>query len=492
MSNAIIVIPVYESDISAYKKVSLFQCCKILNKYEISLVCPNGLDVGAYEKILKQYNINYNIKRFNRSNFVSVFSYSELLLGKEFYQHFSTYEFMLIYQLDAFVFNDELEYWCEQGFDYIGAPWFENYDASNDNSKMLDVAGNGGFSLRKISSFIRILSADGEPQNVIREYMDQHRNEDGFFSQSAPSLDKSFKVAPPEVAMFFSFECLPKRLYEMTNGKLPFGCHAWDKYELEFWRSFINLSQLNEESKKNIKFSIIICTFNVVNRLPKTLDSILQQSYDDYEVIIIDGASTDGTLKVIEKYAQKFEGKLRWISEKDTGIYNAMNKGVSMASGEYLNVVGAGDWLEKDSLEKANKCIEENIQTSAVYGKTRVWEKDLSAQQVVQTHPGVLPIQPLQHPSMFYKKKLHEIYGLYDESYRIAADYAFCLKVFYHGKEETKAFDFIVDNFVMDGLSSTRVDECKEETLRAQKEAGFEKSSTKIKIVNYIKKVMKL
>ena len=126
-----------------------------------------------------------------------------------------------------------------------------------------------------------------------------------------------------------------------------------------------------------MKFSIIICTYNSAGRLPKTLDSILAQACDDFEVIVVDGASTDGTLDVIKDYAEKFAGKLRWISEKDSGIYNAMNKGVKIANGEFLNVIGAGDWIERDALENARKCIEGNPDTDAVYGKTRIWDKNL-------------------------------------------------------------------------------------------------------------------
>ena len=104
-----------------------------------------------------------------------------------------------------------------------------------------------------------------------------------------------------------------------------------------------------------MKLSIIICTYNVVERLRKTLDSILEQNIGDYEVIIVDGDSNDGTLDIIKEYEIFFQGKLKWISEKDTGIYNAMNKGGRSAKGEYLNINGAGEWLEKGVLKKVNE-----------------------------------------------------------------------------------------------------------------------------------------
>jgi glycosyltransferase involved in cell wall biosynthesis len=240
-----------------------------------------------------------------------------------------------------------------------------------------------------------------------------------------------------------------------------------------------------------LKLSIIICTYNVAKRLPKTLDSILAQTIDDFEVIIIDGASSDGTQKVIEEYEHKFNGKLKWISESDSGLYNAVNKGVKMASGAFLNVVGAGDWLEKDALDQAKNCIEKYPEAVAVYGKTRVWDKDLAKSRLLQTSPDQLPTSPMQHPSLFYKKALHDKFGLYDERYKIAADYSFCLKTFFLGKSKTQPFDAVVDNFVQDGISSKRQFLCLKENYRARKEAGVKTKASYWEALNITKKKVK-
>ncbi|KKR22172.1 MAG: Glycosyltransferase [Candidatus Moranbacteria bacterium GW2011_GWA2_39_41] len=237
-----------------------------------------------------------------------------------------------------------------------------------------------------------------------------------------------------------------------------------------------------------MKLSLIICTYNINGRLEKTLDSLLDQTYDDFEVIVIDGASTDGTVDVVKAYEEKFAGKLWWASEKDSGIYNAMNKGVRMALGAYLSVVGAGDWLEKDVLQEIARCISENPQADAIYGKTRIWNGDMENSEVVQTSPEILPTQPMQHPAIYYKKELHSEFGLYDESYAIAADYLFCLKAFYFGKAVVKMIDAITNNFVMDGMSSNNAKECEAENKRLRKELGIK---TSIKISNLIKIIKK-
>jgi len=271
--------------------------------------------------------------------------------------------------------------------------------------------------------------------------------------------------------MYFSFECLPGKMYGMTNKKLPFGCHAWEKYDLKFWSSFINVK--NGFAEKNMKFSIIICTYNAGNKLSKTLDSILVQSNQDLEVVIVDGASSDGTVDIIKEYEEKFAGKLTWISEKDSGIYNAMNKGVKMAQGEFLNVVGAGDWLEKDALEKATECINKNPSADAVHGKLRVWDEDLKRDYLLQTFPDMLAGNPMQHPALYYKKILHDKFGLYDESYRIVSDYLFCMKAFLIGDAKTFSFDSVVDNYVTDGISAIESVNCLLENERAREELGL-------------------
>ncbi|EKD46388.1 MAG: Glycosyltransferase [uncultured bacterium] len=234
-----------------------------------------------------------------------------------------------------------------------------------------------------------------------------------------------------------------------------------------------------------MKFSIIICTHNVFDRLSETLDSILDQTYLDYEVIIIDGASNDGTQAIVKKYEDKFAGKLRWISEKDSGIYNAMNKGVKMATGRLLNIIGAGDWLEKDALWQASKCLEKYPMADAVYGTTRFWDKDKKTNCLVRTSPEDLPHQPMQHPSIFYKKSLHNKFGLYNERYEIAADYDFCLKAFYLGQANAESFDAVVDNFVRDGISHIRKKECFKETMQIRREA---RTQIKEKFLELLKK----
>lgn len=271
--NEIIVIPIYKKDISQSEAASLKQCAKILGNYPITIVCPESLDVTNYKNILENACCTYNFLHFNEKYFKSIEAYSKLLLKKDFYKKFDNYKFMLIYQLDAWVFRNELEYWCQQDYDYIGAPWFEGFGNSNENSPLMKINGNGGFSLRKIPTMINLLSINYKKNDVLKELRNKKRKlgvnlvnlffgvaktlstkrikktlwqstnmyEDHVIATYGPELISDFKAAPPEIAMKFSFEVQPRRLYELNKFELPFGCHAFEKYDFDFWKPFINI-----------------------------------------------------------------------------------------------------------------------------------------------------------------------------------------------------------------------------------------------------------
>lgn len=284
MSNkpCVIVVPIHKNTPSKNDILSLKKCVTIFGMQPIIFIAPYSLSVNPYLDLAKAIapNIEPQVICLQDRYFLSTGTYNEMMLSVEFYEKFLEYEYMLLYQLDCFVFSDQLKAWCDKDYDYIGAPWFEGFSVSDENSKMLKHAGNGGFSLRKISSFIRVLSLfkkadNGSPvmkfSNIIdlndkysflgkiirlpkflikrwskdnsyaslRESYMRNGNEDWFFSFYAPIIDQSFKVASARESIPFAFECQPRRLYEMNNKQLPFGCHAFEKNDLEFWEQFI-------------------------------------------------------------------------------------------------------------------------------------------------------------------------------------------------------------------------------------------------------------
>lgn len=272
MTNQVaIVIPLYSKTPTKDEKASLLQCKKILGNYPIIVVCPKSLDVSEYKFLTD------NFERFEDKNFKSVKTYSRLCLDVNFYKRFEKYEYILIYQPDGWVFQDDLKYWCKLSFDYVGAPWFEGFDKANENSKLLKEVGNGGMSLRKIKSHIDLF----KNPFVIHSYKDiaeeNHKkklisniinipvniinfllqfiiptkfhtklNEDFYIAKYGEKVVKGFITPSPEIAMEFAFENQPERLYEMNGKRLPFLCHAFKKYNYNFWKQFINLEAQDE------------------------------------------------------------------------------------------------------------------------------------------------------------------------------------------------------------------------------------------------------
>jgi len=219
------VIPIYREHMTEYEKISLLQCCRVLSRYDISFVAPANLRVDKYLEFLPQAKI----VSFPDDCFSGIASYNQLMLSPGFYDKFLSYSYLLLYQLDAFAFKDELELFCDMGYDYIGALWPLGIRMSFNQKTASCYVGNGGFSLRHVEHSLQLLLELGEKVKRWPE------NEDVFWSFYGEVCKDKFSVAPIEVAEKFSFEQIPRQLYEKI-GQLPFGSHAWYKYDIGFMR----------------------------------------------------------------------------------------------------------------------------------------------------------------------------------------------------------------------------------------------------------------
>ncbi|MBL7830111.1 MAG: hypothetical protein JNK41_03725 [Saprospiraceae bacterium] len=235
--NAAIVIPVYKTIPNESELMSLKQTGKIFENEVIILICPENLDCSEYLKYIPRCKIC----RFPAEYFKSITGYNRLLLSPVFYSAFLTYDYILITQLDVWVFDNQLKYWCEKDYDYIGAPWLEKPPLTKKinllpmGKWMYNKVGNGGFSLRKTESHFNIASKLWSISWIF------NKNEDFFWSIIVPNIFKKFNIPKLEEAVFFAFEIAPEKAFELTGKKLPFAVHAWQKHNPDFWKSLIPL-----------------------------------------------------------------------------------------------------------------------------------------------------------------------------------------------------------------------------------------------------------
>jgi hypothetical protein len=253
-----ILIPICKSYFGELEEKSFLQCMKLLNKYDICLVQPEGLDTSF---ITEKYN-TIAVEYFEKKYFDSIAGYNELLLTFSFYERFIDSEFILIYQLDAFVFKDELSEWCEKGYDYIGAPWIATLENSiglkvfniiarkfrskkkNEREKIFFKVGNGGFSLRRTASHYSIAQ---QQECFIFDFLNAKEHpiyaiEDVFWSIKVPELYPDFQIPDYMEALNFAMDRKPKIALKLNNNKLPFGCHGINKSKvIDFWKPYLNL-----------------------------------------------------------------------------------------------------------------------------------------------------------------------------------------------------------------------------------------------------------
>jgi glycosyltransferase involved in cell wall biosynthesis len=205
----------------------------------------------------------------------------------------------------------------------------------------------------------------------------------------------------------------------------------------------------------NLKLSIITVNLNNKLGLQKTIESVVNQTFSEYEYIIIDGGSTDGSVEIIKEFADKIT---YWVSEPDKGIYNAMNKGIKVAKGEYCLFLNSGDWFVNSSLIKD---IFNGLPVcDIVYGNMiKVFpdgklEIDKGPQRSLLSL-GDMYFGTINHSSSFIRRSLFEKYGLYNEEYKIVSDWAFFLKVIGLKAVTVKYIDLDINFFDMTGISNS-------------------------------------
>lgn len=181
------------------------------------------------------------------------------------------------------------------------------------------------------------------------------------------------------------------------------------------------------QSQNQPLLSIVTVCYNSVKTIERTFKSILQQEYSDYEYVVVDGGSTDGTVELIKKYEPLFNGRMKWKSEADNGIYDAFNKGIERSKGEYIWLVNSDDYLQPNVLQKLHKIITNTDYPDIISGIVRlVRDREVlnrwsytSVSSEREYHKKRLGIA---HPASIVKKSAYEKWGKYDPDFYIAGD----------------------------------------------------------------------
>ncbi|UKT63815.1 DUF5672 family protein [Pedobacter mucosus] len=253
-----VVIPIYKIPLSNFEKIAFEQCLKVLKDFTIVIIKPTDLNLPDY------LSENTSSISFKNDYFKGIHGYNSLMLSEEFYAQFLNFNYILIHQLDAFVFSNKLDFWCSKNYDYIGAPWLRErqfkskykyykeelksfyhrrYNVIEKNGmpaldkQMANQVGNGGLSLRKTKAFHEICITQKEKIKYYLEKQNAYFNEDIFFSIEINRKKKLLKIPKYQEAIDFAFETQLEKALTLNHNQLPFGCHAWEKH-LDFWRPY--------------------------------------------------------------------------------------------------------------------------------------------------------------------------------------------------------------------------------------------------------------
>ena len=183
-----------------------------------------------------------------------------------------------------------------------------------------------------------------------------------------------------------------------------------------------------------MSFSLVTVTYNSAQTLRDTITSVLSQTHQAIEYIIIDGFSKDNTVAIIKEYEPLFNGRLKWVSEKDNGLYDAMNKGFRMATGDVIGIINSDDLLtEPTAIEKVVEAFKEHPDVDAVYADLyyvaqndtskiiRHWISGSQRSFKYGWHPA--------HPTFYVKREVYQKYGLFDLDFKFAADFELMLRL---------------------------------------------------------------
>jgi glycosyltransferase involved in cell wall biosynthesis len=204
---------------------------------------------------------------------------------------------------------------------------------------------------------------------------------------------------------------------------------------------------------KSPQFSIIIVSLNSEKTIGVAIESILSQGFTDYEIIFVDGASSDDTINIIKGETACVSDKVTIVSEKDDGMYYAMNKGIGLARAPWISFLNSDDWFGENTLSVVADAIKKNGDVDILYGLITIWG-EVKILTMVRSWENLMN-ESISHPGTFFSRSLFEKLGSYDTKYKLCADYEYFLRA-NNAKARVTQIDSVLANFRMGGMSTKR------------------------------------
>ena len=474
-----IVIPFHQAVPSEHETRSLFNTLSTLSSWDTFILLPHGVDTLPIGRLVAGHT-HVRIVSLEPGWLGSIDNYNTMATSPHFYAMFAKYTFILIVHMDAWIFRDQLRDWLGRGYDYIGAPLFLP-DPPHGTSSIWSFAapsgGNGGLCLRRVSKMLELtenlrirrnywLFARGvffllrnRRHDLLRIFLRicwqmsrdhkafqrTHRpNEDVLISVLWALMDRTLRVAPPRVASKFALEVNAREIVTtQLRFTLPVGVHGLFKYIPQ--EDCAMLSTLQDSTPANSPTPVTVSPASTndlplvtvltpirniiaqdrVATLRQSLESVNSQVYPRIEHLIIDGASTDGTLELLQPYVDR--GQVRVVSERDQGPWDAMRKGVRLASGEFINIMNSDDYFcDKHAIRIAVDCMARN-KADWFFSHADIVRADGSTYAFPTSEYGVFRCMGIVHQTMLVRKHILEAVDPFGVIHRTKENYLMML-----------------------------------------------------------------
>lgn len=353
----VIIVPYYTNDLIKQERISLEQIKKVFCDRDIKFVAPRYLE--------NTISTGEDFVYFDSHFFDGREGYNSLMLSTMFYNAFKEYEYILICQMDVFVLEDNLDYFCDMGYDYIGAPWIKGVKAYEENGYRVCYVGNGGLSLRKVNSMIDFTSK-------------YHQNRFFWEDNYIASYNNILNIAPLDVAIEFAFESNIRECYEKKR-KWPMGIHGWWRYDLSLIKHVIeeegyDVSDINDERNDYNNKRIAFRKFDFDEKNIKQI--ILKQISNSSDRIILWGAGYHGDIIgwVLRRLDIDFEC---YIDVNANDYSNNLHGKKIVSSIDYIEQINCATWII--CVEKFYREIKEELLRNGVNEESIISYKSIES-----------------------------------------------------------------------------------------------------------------